>query len=76
MRRDENFDAMNSEGARLRAGVLQDFKIVPRIPTGQMIRAAVDVIRNSAGGIVRLGPGLGVREVWEAMYDAASREQK
>lgn len=44
----------------------------PRIPTPAMIAAAWDVIdqQKRAAGISRLGPGLGVREIWEAMWDA------
>ncbi|MBZ9649413.1 hypothetical protein K9B33_17905 [Sphingobium sp. 3R8] len=47
---------------------------LPHLPTLEMIAAAWDVIDKAklAGGIKRLGPGLGVAEVWQAMAAVAA----
>lgn len=48
-------------------------KSPPRTPTPRMIAAAWTLIEEDKRkkGIRSLGPGFGVREIWEAMYDAA-----
>ena len=43
----------------------------PFIPTPNMIAAAWTTIEQQSGGIKKLGPGLGVREIWQAMWQAA-----
>lgn len=50
---------------------------VPRTPTPRMMAVAWAIIdrEKRSRGIARLGPGLGVRELWEAMYDASLSKQ-
>jgi hypothetical protein len=46
-----------------------------REPTPEMIAAAWKLLdeKKLAGGIARLGPGIGARELWETMWDAAPK---
>lgn len=50
-----------------------DERLLPRIPTPAMIASAWDIIQRENSGVAKLGPGLGVREIWQAMFDAGAR---
>ncbi|WP_416463239.1 hypothetical protein [Sphingomonas sp. VDB2] len=60
--------------AKVEGDFVRNSHAPPHLPTPEMIAAAWDVIDKAklAGGIKRLGPGLGVAEVWQAMAAVAA----
>lgn len=46
---------------------------LPRTPTPEMVAAGWEIVDKNRTGVGRLGPGLGIREIWEAMYDAGRK---
>jgi len=58
--------------------LLPALREIERHPTPAMIAAAWDVVDKArrGSGITKLMPGLGVREIWEAMYDAALKDRQ
>ncbi|KMS58698.1 hypothetical protein [Sphingobium cupriresistens] len=59
--------------AKVESDLVRNSSEAPHLPTPEMIAVAWDVIDKGklAGGIKRLGPGLGVAEIWQAMTAVA-----
>ena len=55
---------------------MNDLKTVPVIPTPSQIAAAYDIINDHrmAMGLRRMGTGLGIVEIYQAMINAAPKE--